>query len=116
MDYNFLIETEFYCLQVKFLITMLFAEVQNSLHKDIVHNKLAGPPKIVILKFRYSGVRNNISVYNCFALYGYETWSLILMVEHRIRAFESTVLRKNYGNSNTMRTAIKCTPRQLFGW
>jgi hypothetical protein len=73
MGYNFLIETEFYCLQLKFLITMLFAEVRNSLHKDIVYNKLAGPPEIVILKFSYSGVRNKISVYNCFALYAYET-------------------------------------------
>jgi len=42
---DFVIETDFYCLQLKFLITMLFAEVQNSLHKDVVYNKLAGPPK-----------------------------------------------------------------------
>jgi len=50
MDYNFVIETEFYCLQLKLLITMLFAEVQNSLHKDMrVYNKLAGPREIVIL-------------------------------------------------------------------
>jgi hypothetical protein len=76
---------------------MLFAEVQNSLHKDIIYKKLAELRKFVILKFRYSGVRNNkISVYNCFPLYGYETWSLILMAEHRLSAFENTVLRKKY--------------------
>lgn len=119
MDYNFEIKTDSYCLQLKFPITMLFAEVQNSLHKDIVYYKLAGPRKVVILKFLYSGVRNKISAHKFFVSYGYETWSLTTMIEHRIRAFENTVLRKKYkkyGNSNTMRTAIKCTPRQLFGW
>ena len=31
-------------------------------------------------------------------LYGCETWSLTLNVEHRLRAFENTVLRKIYGH------------------
>jgi hypothetical protein len=44
---------------------MLSAEVQNSLHKDIVCSKLAGPLKVAIMNFRYSGVRNKISVL-CF--------------------------------------------------
>lgn len=80
MDYNFVIETEFYCLQLKLLITMLFAEVLNSLHKDMrVYNKLTGPREIVILKFRYSGVRNKISVVNCFVW----VWNLVFDINGR---------------------------------
>jgi hypothetical protein len=30
-------------------------------------------------------------------LYGRETWSLILMEEHRLRVFESWVLRRKFG-------------------
>jgi hypothetical protein len=30
-------------------------------------------------------------------LYGYETWSLTLMEEHRLRIFENRVLRKIFG-------------------
>jgi hypothetical protein len=30
-------------------------------------------------------------------LYGYETWSLILWDEHRLRMFENKVLRKIFG-------------------
>jgi hypothetical protein len=30
-------------------------------------------------------------------LYGYETWSLTLRVEHRVRVFENRVLRRIFG-------------------
>jgi hypothetical protein len=31
------------------------------------------------------------------ALYGYETWSLILRGEHRLRVFENRALRRIFG-------------------
>jgi hypothetical protein len=32
-----------------------------------------------------------------FVLYGYETWSLTLREEHRLRVFENRVLRRIFG-------------------
>jgi hypothetical protein len=59
----------------------------------------------------------------CVVLYGFETWSLTLREEHRLRVFENRVLRKilegremkweeiieNY----IMRSFITCTLRQV---
>jgi hypothetical protein len=59
-------------------------------------------------------------------LYGYETWSLTLKKEHRLRVFENRVLRKIFGlkmdeviaewRSCTMRNFIISThPKILLG-
>jgi hypothetical protein len=43
----------------------------------------------------------NIKIYKTVilpvVLYGYETWSLTLREEHKLRVFENTVLRRIFG-------------------
>jgi hypothetical protein len=56
-------------------------------------------------------------------LYGYETWSLTLREEYRLRVFENRVLRRIFGpkgikeqengESCTMRSFIFCTPLKI---
>jgi hypothetical protein len=56
-------------------------------------------------------------------LYECESWSLTLMVEHRLRVFENRVLRKIFGpkgdevmrgwRKQLMRSSITCTARQV---
>jgi hypothetical protein len=58
-------------------------------------------------------------------MYGWETWSLTLREEHRLRVFENRVLRRIFGPkreevmgklSCTMRSFIICTHSQIsFG-
>jgi hypothetical protein len=36
-------------------------------------------------------------------LYGYETWSLTLRKEHRLRLFENRVLRRIFGSGREMK-------------
>jgi hypothetical protein len=55
-------------------------------------------------------------------LYGFETWSLTLREEHRLRVFEKRVLRRIFGPKRDemtgewrnciMRSFRTCTPRQ----
>jgi hypothetical protein len=56
-------------------------------------------------------------------LYGYETWSLTLREEHRLKVFENRVLRrifgpkrdkvKVFGENCIMRSFVICTLRQV---
>jgi hypothetical protein len=39
----------------------------------------------------------SILIFLPVVLYGYETWSLTLREEHRLRAFENRVLRRTFG-------------------
>jgi hypothetical protein len=60
-------------------------------------------------------------------LYGYETWSLTLREERRLRVFDNRVLRRIFGPKNDevtgsgenyiMRSSMICIPRSiLFRW
>jgi hypothetical protein len=42
-------------------------------------------------------IRINKTIILPVVLYGCETWSLILMEEHRLRGFENRVLRRTFG-------------------
>jgi hypothetical protein len=55
-------------------------------------------------------------------LYGFETWSLILKEESRLKVFENRVLRRIFGPKKYeikitgeiwVRSFITCTPRQV---
>jgi len=59
-------------------------------------------------------------------LYGYETWSVTLMEEHRPELFENRVLRKiswdkkqelaEVGENCIMSSCMICTPHQILFW
>jgi hypothetical protein len=54
----------------------------------------------------FSNVNFISRIYNAIilpvVLYGYETWSLTLREEHRLRVFENRVLRRIFGPKNTV--------------
>jgi hypothetical protein len=56
---------------------------QNSIHKEIKSRQV----RECLLLFAAES----------FVLCGYETWSLTLREEHRLRVFENRVLRKTFG-------------------
>jgi hypothetical protein len=55
--------------------------------------------KIFCLPVSYQQKKNKVygSVILPFVLYGYETWSLALVEEHRMMVFENRVLMKIFG-------------------
>jgi hypothetical protein len=61
------------------------------------------------------------SIILSLVLYGYETWSLTLREEHRLRAFENRVLRRIFGSKRDdvigenciIRSFITCTFREV---
>jgi hypothetical protein len=71
-----------------------------------------------------SSLRNlKIKIYKTIiltiGLYGCETWSLTLSKEHRLRMFQSRVLRRILGPkkkkvAGIMRSFITCTVRQIL--
>jgi hypothetical protein len=50
-----------------------------------------------IQKYKNIKIKTYRTVILLVALYGCETWSLILREEHRLRVFENRVLRKIFG-------------------
>ena len=75
---------------------------------------------------KYIKIKIHKTITLSFFLYGYETWSLTLREEHRLRAFENRVLSRIFGpkgdevrgsgENYIMRSLMICTAYQiLFG-
>jgi hypothetical protein len=51
-------------------------------------------------------------------LYGYETWSVTLRKKHKLRVFDSRVLRKTFGPKRDevtgKRKVMICTPHKIL--
>jgi hypothetical protein len=65
------------------------------------------------------GVKIHRTIILPVVLYGYETWSLILREERRLRVFENRVLRRIFGPKESGETYIMsslmiCTPHPIL--
>jgi hypothetical protein len=57
-------------------------------------------PRCLLISFSLAHLDENWNMQGykfASVLYGYETWSLILRKEHRLRTFENRVLRRTFG-------------------
>ena len=80
--------------------------------------------------FAFSSLSKNFKIEICrtiilpVVLYGYETWSLTLREERRLRVFENRVLRRIFGpkrdevngsrENYIIRSLMICTPRPIL--
>jgi hypothetical protein len=77
---------------------------QNCIHEDIKSRNLGNAcyhSVQSLLSYRLLSRYVKVKIYKTiilpFVLYGCETWSVMLREGHRLRVFESTVLRRMFG-------------------
>jgi hypothetical protein len=74
---------------------------QNCIHEEIRSRLNSGNAVQNLLSSRMLSRNVKIKIYKTIilplVLYGYETWSLTLREEHRLRVFENRVLRRIFG-------------------
>ena len=73
---------------------------QNCIQEEIESRLKSGQVKNILsssLLFKYLKIKIYKTIFLPAVMYGYETWSLILREERRLRVFENLVLRGIFG-------------------
>jgi hypothetical protein len=88
---------------------------QNSIQEEIKSRLKSGNACYLsvqeLLSYSLLSKNTDIKIYRTIispvVLYGYETWSVTLREEHRLRVFENRVLRRIFGPKRDMETGEK---------